>query len=239
MKKILTIIITISLPIFAYSKKPTYLGKIDFVEGKSFLTNLKTNKKTLIKKGLYIYKGFSIQTSKTGKVLIKLKNGILKFIPSNSKISFIDTQFLKKYKNTDNSIKRMVTTLGTKANNEEQWVDDDEDNFKNLVKLFKEKRYIKIIQKIESKKVNLDTPDKIFLAALTYLKVGYEPKSITHFKDLLKTKNFDYEERAYFGLFVNYLRQGSKKEKQKILELLNKKYPQKIYTKKANRIGTP
>jgi hypothetical protein len=209
MKKLIPFLI-LFLPILA-SAQP--LGKVLFLEGKAKIIRFETGETKTLSKDSILKKGSIIETGPNSRVLIELSGGVKKMVPPDSRFMLLDTAMLKKYQKTAEAIKQAFVLVGLKAG-----ASSADTPLKKMKLRFNNEEYWKAVQILEKNNLSLETPENLYMAALSYLQIGYEQRSIAYFKQLLETGSFEYRKPARLGLFFNYVRLGQKEKALKMLE---------------------
>lgn len=207
------------------------LGNVEKIEGSAYYLEVGSEKKMFLTAGQFVYEGIIIITEKNGKVLVRLNNGILKYIPAESKFSLINKKYLEIYKQTDDSAKKLTATLGIKAAENSLWIEDEPMLLKSLRKTFGRQNYLETVQRLEEYSLPLKMPETQLIAAISYFKLGNEEKSAQHYSLLIAGKQQEYQERAYFGLFLNYIRQQKIKQAKEIYQWFEKNEADSLYFK--------
>ncbi len=210
MKKLLIILFLVfSSQVLIVAKSKNILGKVYSVKGDvfaSYKTENSAKVKHKLRKGDKVYSGVTIFTNKKSEMVIKFKNGVYKFIPNNSSVSLLNQKLLKIYKKADKSVEKLMATLGTKAyKNQKKWFSERKEKEAKIAFFYKKKQYFNIVKFVSSSKVPL-TPYANYLAAVSYFKMGNDLLSIKYFKKLIDLNIDQFNEAAYFGLFLNYIR---------------------------------
>lgn len=212
------------------------LGIAQKVEGNVFLLSREGLDKKKLKTGDPILAEKTVLTEKKSRLLIRFNDGILKLVPENTKLSFIDKEWLEIYKKTDSSIEKISATLGTKASEKKIWFDDQENKEKNIEKLFQKKEYQELTALYEKNPSAFYAPQSLLKTGISYFKLGSHEKSKHCFQILQEKFSGRERESAYFALALLALRDNDQNKASRQLELLKKEFSESPLIEELNRL---
>lgn len=226
------------LPLFITAQKnpDNVIGMVEQTEGKVYLQKISAADKVLLKKGDSISEGVVIQTDARSSVLIKLNNGILKYIPALTRTEILSRNLLERYKKSEDSFKSLHTMLGSKAKDNDVWVEDEKELLKQLKADFEAGRYLDVIKQASNKVIDRKNPEAQFLFALAYFKLGNSEESIRYFSKVTELKAYEFEEKAWFGLLLNYYRLDNKDKIEEVKKILKQNYPESSYHQEIKKL---
>jgi tetratricopeptide (TPR) repeat protein len=216
------------------------LGKVIRIQGKVIAENLKTGKTHILKMNDNVYRGAKIKAQEDSYALLSLKNNVLKYVPADSEVVFLSREDWEVYRRTNPGVDKMTVLVGTKAEKEENvWLDEETLLREAVEEKFRKGEFFEIIRELEGSKKSIKSREMLYMAAVSYLKVGYEKESIRYFKELLKLEIYEYKKAAYLGLFLSYLRSGNKEMAKSVIETVARQYPETpVYQEMKEMMGS-
>lgn len=224
MKKAVLILLLLSNGLFAGAG---YIGKVYYVRGNAYITQIQSKKQKRLVKGIRLRAGSVIITQKKSKVYIELEDGIKLYVPPKSRFTILDEKRLKMYQKSQKTIQKFFTLAGTKASNSS--IIKKPTIIEKIKNLLQNQKNLEAIKLMEQSKIKITDAQMLYGTALAYLKLGDNQKAISYFKAIIKQGIFEYKRLSEFGLFIAYLRTGER-EKAKAIFLNTRR---RVYFYKA------
>jgi tetratricopeptide (TPR) repeat protein len=218
----------LSVSLFA-AEKP--IGRVEKVLGKAIARTFDGKKILRLEKGMPVLEGMFIITEENSRVLIQFSNGLLKWIPENSKSGLLNESYMNRYEKTLRGVEKLTEIVGLRATEEEKevWKDDIKKAKENIRDAFRAKNYLKVLEVFEDENIRPDTPELMYIRGSSLLKMGNENRAEPLFQELIRLKAYPYEEKARFALFMVYWRKGYFNKALEIRDYFREKLPKSPY----------
>ncbi len=229
MRKVFLTVFIIFIYNTVYSSQKKFIGFVKKIKGNATLFSLKEKSKTLLKINTKIPYNSIIKTTSKTLLLLKLNNGMLKLVPENSQMSFIKKDWIDRYKSITPQINQMTKLIGLRATKENNWISDKNLQIEHILNLFEKKDFVNLVWYINEKNISLNNRDAIYSAAVSYLKLGYERKSIQLFEKLLKLNIYELKKASLSGLILANYMLGDNNKTKKLIKNYSDHFSEKHY----------
>ena len=218
MKKILFLFLfLINFFLFGNSKR-IILGKVIKIKGKAFYQILNQKRRKPLKKNQKLYRGMIIITLKKSSVLIKLSNGIKRWVLPQSKLYIVNS---KKDVKVLKELKNMLSVGGLKADEKINtgFIEEEDEIMKKLSKIYHQKKYDLFIIKSMKYLKRIKKPEFFYSLANAFFQTGYYEKALNYFSLVNRGKNEDLAQSSIGGMVLCYYQLDQKiKAKRMLLE---------------------